>query len=94
MLFAPEHINIDEVVFEVLKVEEIENIHHVHIWQLNDYDCHFEAHIQFSNDINLSQFDVVCEKIEKILLEKFKINHSNLQPELHRDDVKELIKQD
>ena len=94
MLFAPQHINIDEVVLEVLKVEEIKNIHHVHIWQLNDHDCHFEAHIQFNKDISLSQFDVVCEKIEKILLENFHINHSNLQPELHRDDVKELIKQD
>lgn len=94
MLFAPEHINIDEVVNEVSKVEEIKNIHHVHIWQLNDRDCHFEAHIQFEDDITLSQFDLICEKVEKILLEKFQINHSNLQPELHRDDIKELIIQD
>ncbi|WP_298364895.1 cation diffusion facilitator family transporter [uncultured Lutibacter sp.] len=94
MLFAPKHINIDEVVCEVLKVEEIKNIHHVHIWQLNDHDCHFEAHLQFNKDIKLSQFDLVCEKVEKILLEKFHINHSNLQPEINRDDLKELIKQD
>ncbi|SDW09380.1 cobalt-zinc-cadmium efflux system protein [Lutibacter oricola] len=94
MLFAPKHINIDEVVNEVLKVEEIKNIHHVHIWQLNDHDCHFEAHMQFKKDIKLSQFDEVCEKVEKILLEKFHINHSNLQPEINRDDLKELIKQD
>jgi len=94
MLFAPEHIKIDEVVNEVLKVNEIKNIHHVHIWQLNDHDCHFEAHLEFKEDIKLSSFDLVCEQVEEILNKKFKIQHCNLQPEFKRDDVKELIIQD
>lgn len=94
MLFAPKEIVIDEVANEVLKVKEIKNIHHVHIWQLNEHDCHLEAHIEFNKDIKLSNFDVICEKIEKILLDKFHINHCNFQPEFKRDDLKELIKQD
>lgn len=94
MLFAPKHIVIDEVENEVLKVKGIKNIHHVHIWQLNDNDYHFEAHIEFNKDIKLSEFDIICESIEKILLKKFQINHCNLQPEFIRDDLKELIKQD
>ena len=94
MLFAPKHIKIEEVVHEVLNVEGIRNIHHVHIWQLNDKDCHFEAHIEFKNDIKLSDFDLICERLEKILLDKFQINHCNLQPEYNRDDVKEIIIQD
>lgn len=94
MLFAPEHIKIDEVVNEVLKVNEIKNIHHVHIWQLNDHDCHFEAHLEFKEDIKLSSFDLVCEQVEEILNKKFKIQHCNLQPEFKREDVKELIIQD
>ena len=94
MLFAPKHIKIDEVVKEVSNVKGIKNIHHVHIWQLNDKDCHFEAHIEFRNDIKLSDFDLVCERIEQILLKKFQINHCNLQPEYKRDDIKEIIIQD
>ncbi|WP_457615979.1 cation diffusion facilitator family transporter [Lutibacter sp.] len=94
MLFAPVHIKINDVEKEVLKVKEIRNIHHVHIWQLNDHDCHFEAHIEFKKDIKLSEFDLVCEKVEKILLEKFQINHCNLQPEYNRDDIKDFIIQD
>ena len=35
-----------------------------------------------------------CNQVEKILLDKFHINHSNLQPEFDRDDHKELIIQD
>jgi len=94
MLFAPKHIIIDDVANEVLKINEIKNIHHVHIWQLNDYDCHLEAHIEFYKNIKLSEFDIICESIENILLEKFQINHCNFQPEFKRDDLKELIKQD
>jgi len=94
MLFAPKDIVIEEVANEVLKVKEIKNIHHVHIWQLNEYDCHLEAHIEFNEDIKLTTFDVICEKIEENLLKKFNINHCNFQPEFKRDDLKELIKQD
>ena len=94
MLFAPEHIKIDDVANEVLKVKGIKNIHHVHIWQLNDEGSHLEAHIEFTEDIKLSEFDIICEKIEKNLLEKFDINHCNFQPEFIRDDKKDLIKQD
>jgi len=43
MLFAPENIIIRDIEKEILVMKEIKNIHHVHVWQLNDHDCHFEA---------------------------------------------------
>ncbi|MEN8124736.1 MAG: cation diffusion facilitator family transporter [Bacteroidota bacterium] len=94
MLFAPNDIDIKEIQKKVLAIEEIKNIHHVHIWQLNDTDIHFEAHIEFYNDIKLSSFDKICNNVEKILFDDFNINHSNLQPEYERDDTKEFIIQD
>jgi cobalt-zinc-cadmium efflux system protein len=94
MLFAPKHLAIKDIQSEVLMIDEIKNIHHVHIWQLNDHDIHFEAHIEFNNDIKLSEFDRICNKVEKILRNKFHINHSNLQPEFDRDDHKDFIIQD
>lgn len=94
MLFAPERIVIREVEKAILELNEVKNIHHVHVWQLNEYDCHLEAHIEFKHDIKLSDFDGVCEQIEKLLHDKFNINHCNLQPEYFRNDVKEFIIQD
>jgi cobalt-zinc-cadmium efflux system protein len=94
MLFAPKHLEIEEIQNEILAVPEIDNIHHVHIWQLNDHDVHFEAHIEFNKDIQLSDFDKICARVELILFEKFHINHSNLQPEYDRDDHKDFIIQD
>lgn len=94
MLFAPKGLEIKAIQEEIVAVPEIENIHHVHIWQLNDHDIHFEAHIEFNKDISLSDFDKICATVENILFEKFHINHSNLQPEFERDDHKEFIIQD
>lgn len=94
MLFAPDHIIIEDIETEILKIPNIRNIHHVHVWQLNDHAIHFEAHIEFKKDVMLSEFDVVCDKIEHLLAHKFDIHHSNLQPEYDRDDNKEFIIQD
>ena len=94
MLFAPSHIKIKEVVEAVQKVSGVKNIHHIHIWQLNDHECHFEAHLEFNEDIKLSDFDLVCEDVDKLLMEKFNIQHCNLQPEFNRNDLKEIIIQD
>jgi len=94
MLFAPKHLDIKNIQKEIISINAIKNIHHVHIWQLNDHDIHFEAHIEFNKDIKLSDFDKICNQVEKILLDKFHINHSNLQPEFDRDDHKEFIIQD
>jgi cobalt-zinc-cadmium efflux system protein len=94
MLFAPDHIIIKDIETVLLKIDSVRNIHHVHVWQLNDHDIHFEAHIEFKKDISLSEFDTKCEQIELLLQENFGINHSNLQPEWDRDDAKDFIIQD
>lgn len=94
MLFAPDHIIIKDVEKAILEIPKIRNIHHVHVWQLNDHTIHFEAHIEFKADVKLSEFDVICAKIEQVLAHTFDIHHSNLQPEYNRDDNKEFIIQD
>ena len=94
MLFAPKGINIRDIETSILKMEHVKNMHHVHLWQLNDHDIYIEAHIEFYKDINLSEWDNICRTIEKQLWDEFKINHSMLQPEFKRDDEKEFIIQD
>jgi cobalt-zinc-cadmium efflux system protein len=94
MMFAPKNLNIKTIENELLNIKEIQNIHHVHVWHLNDKDIHFEAHIEFKEDIKLSEFDRICRQVERILSEKFAIHHSNLQPEFEREDQKDFIIQD
>lgn len=94
MLFAPENIPIQDIVKEVQKLEQIKNVHHVHVWQLNEDETHFEAHIDFNENITLSQFDEVLNEIEELLFHKFNINHVNIQPEYGKCGPKDIIVQD
>jgi len=94
MLFAPKGIHIKDIEKSIVKFEYVKNLHHVHLWQLNDHDIYIEAHIEFSKDISLSEWDKICYDIEKRLWDEFKINHSMLQPEFLREDEKEFIIQD
>ncbi len=94
MLFTPEHVEVKEMVESVCSIEGIKNMHHVHIWQLNEDEVHLEAHIDFTNDIRLSEFDAILSKIEEILYQKYQINHVNIQPEFGKHDAKDIIVQD
>jgi cobalt-zinc-cadmium efflux system protein len=94
MLFTPKHINIKEIIEEVEKIPNAGKLHHIHVWHLNDDELHLEAHLDCSKDIKMSEFDDLLHQIEAILLEKFHINHINIQPEFKKSDSKEAIVQD
>lgn len=94
MLFTPDSTPVNKIVEEINTFESIKNVHHVHIWQLNEEEIHLEAHIDFNEDITLSQFDIILHKIEDFLLDKYDINHVNIQPEFGKDDAKDVIVQD
>tara|TARA_R110002020_G_scaffold212289_2_gene418746 strand:+ start:4236 stop:5153 length:918 start_codon:yes stop_codon:yes gene_type:complete len=93
MLFTPEDIEIEKIVEEVKDIAGIKNMHHIHIWQLNEDEVHLEAHIDFNEDIMLSEFDRILLEIEDVVA-TFGINHINIQPEYEKPDDKEIIVQD
>lgn len=94
MLFTPDDIPVQKIVDELNAFESIKNVHHVHVWQLNEEEIHLEAHIDFHENITLSKFDEILHEIETHVFKKYDINHVNIQPEYGRDDAKEVIVQD
>ncbi|MFK7832172.1 MAG: cation diffusion facilitator family transporter [Winogradskyella sp.] len=94
MLFTPEATSVKAIVEDIQTIEAIKNVHHVHIWQLNEQEIHLEAHIDFKQDISLSEFDVILKEIEDLIFHKYEINHINIQPEFGKCDAKDVIVQD
>jgi cobalt-zinc-cadmium efflux system protein len=94
MLFTPDFIDIKEIVREVHKIKGVNKLHHIHVWYLNDEELHLEAHLDCSEDIKMSEFNILLEKIETVLYNEFKINHINIQPEFKKEDPKDFIVQD
>ena len=94
MLFTPEHIDIKAIVRTVNKLPKVNRLHHIHIWYLNDDELHLEAHLDFKEDITLTEFNDILHQIETVLHDEFQINHINIQPEFNKEDPKEIIVQD
>ena len=94
MQFAPGNIDLGEINKELKNIPGVKNVHHIHIWRLNEHEIHFEAHMALEDDIKISEFDKICEKAEKLLREKFGVTHTNIQPEFNRKEPHLYIIQD
>ncbi len=79
MQAAPGEISLDEVKKQVEQLDEIDNIHHVHIWKLDDSQIHLEAHVNLKTNMDMIEMMEVRKKVEDILQEKFGIQHITLQ---------------
>ncbi len=93
MQYAPKSVDIKKIEQKICELDGIKNIHHLHIWQLNDKEIMLEAHIDFYEDIKITQFEKKLASIESILKD-FNIHHFNIQPELSFCSGKDLIHQD
>lgn len=94
MLFTPQATSVNAIVEDIQKIDVVQNVHHVHIWQLNEDEIHLEAHIDFNKDIMLSEFDAILHEIEELVYHNYDINHINIQPEFGKCDAKDVIVQD
>ncbi len=92
MEFVPEDLDPKEIAEAVTKEPDIKNLHHLHIWRLNDREIYLQAHIDFSRDLSLKEVTEKITEIERMLKRRFGISHTVLQPEFMRDDEKDLIK--
>ncbi len=91
MQFTPKGIDIDEIVKFIMQEKEVANVHHLHIWKLDDHRIHLEAHLDFNEDVTLSESNKVIDTLEKTLHDTFGIEHTTFQCEYNREDDKSLI---
>ena len=91
MQFTPDNLDINEIAKDIHNISGVKNIHHIHIWQINEHDIMFEAHIDMEKDIKITQFEEILVSVKKYLHDKYDIHHVTLQPEYAVDDNKQLI---
>lgn len=94
MLFTPTDLALEEIAEKIVDHPQINNVHHLHVWQLNEDEIHLEAHIDFKKNISLSQFDEIMGELEEMMYHDFGINHVNIQPEFGKCGSDTLIVQD
>ena len=90
MQFTPDNVDVDEMTNAISKIPGIKNIHHVHLWQIDEHELMLEAHVDMERDVVISEFEKILEKIRKVL-EGYNIHHVNIQPEYSVTDNKQII---
>ena len=58
MQSTPKHLDINKIKSKIESLPEVNNLHHIHAWNLSDREVFFEAHVELTEDIKLSQLKV------------------------------------
>lgn len=90
---TPEGLDLEQIRHDLEQIPEIANIHHVHLWNLDDQSIHFECHVDLKEDYRLSETCDIQLKIESLLHDTYDIGHVTIQFEYQRCDDKNMIHQ-
>jgi cobalt-zinc-cadmium efflux system protein len=83
-LGAPRDVDLKALVLEVLDIEGVEDVHHVHLWQLDEENPSFEAHVLVSSS-GFAEADKAKGAV-KAVLARYGIRHSTLELEFECTD--------
>lgn len=72
---TPENIAIDDVIQAMQQINGVSNVHHVHVWQLDEQHNALEAHVVIGD----SQMESVKDALKEMLTQHFSIAHSTLE---------------
>ncbi|MBT2640312.1 MULTISPECIES: cation diffusion facilitator family transporter [unclassified Bacillus (in: firmicutes)] len=75
---TPEQIKVNEVKDEIMKIPEVKDVHDVHIWSITSGVLMLSGHIAVKGE---GAHDRVLHKAQKLLHDRFGIDHSTLQVE-------------
>jgi len=93
MQHVPKGINLREIQARIEGIDGVKDIHHAHLWAVTERDIHFEAHINVSRDMPVSETCLLVKQVEDMLKERFAITHVTLQVEINACKGVPLIKE-
>lgn len=73
---TPEGISIDNVTAAMENIEGVTNVHHVHIWQLDEQRNALQAHVVLIKNTDMDDLKV---RLKQFLHDQFEIEHSTLE---------------
>ena len=83
---TPEDIAIDEVIAAMEDNEGVSDVHHVHIWRLDEKRNALEAHVVLNAAMPFQRMDEIKRELKVMLHERFHIDHSTLEFEIVKCD--------
>lgn len=75
---TPENLSSEEIKASMEEAKDVEEVHHIHIWNLDEHRIALEAHVVVATN-ELQEVEVIKRKLKEILKDRFKITHSTLE---------------
>jgi cobalt-zinc-cadmium efflux system protein len=77
---APDDINLDELTADLESIADIREVHHLHVWELDESHRALEAHIVVDS-ARFDQWAEIKRNVKVRLNERFGISHSTIELE-------------
>lgn len=84
MLGSPPDIDGSEVMAAVESIDGVSDLHHVHLWQMQEHQAALDAHVVLTED-GWSRLPEIKDAIKILVEERFGISHSTLEFEEAND---------
>ena len=78
MLGSPPDIDNDAVVAAIRAVEGVEDVHHVHLWQMQEHEIALDCHVVVAPQ-RLGETETIKTAIKSALHDAFEIGHTTLE---------------
>ncbi len=88
---TPPGVDLEALARECEKICEIEEIHHIHVWETGAGVRMLTAHVRLPRECPLSEVEARLAAIRAYLAERWKIFHATLEPELRGCGSTQLI---
>lgn len=81
---TPNHLDYDQLIYQVSQVSGVEKIHDFHVWPLNNQVIIASLHVKISTENNTKSTDQIISEIKEVL-HVHQIHASIIQPEFSTD---------
>ncbi|PTQ67360.1 cation diffusion facilitator family transporter, partial [Celeribacter persicus] len=78
MLGSPPDIDGNDVVRAIQSVDGVVDVHHVHLWQMQEHAAALDCHIVVEREW-MGEADKIKENVKSVLHQRFSIEHSTLE---------------
>ncbi len=80
---VPDSIDLDFIKSQVLSLDKVKDVHHIHVWTIDGNDSFLTMHVLLDKSVTKKNYDGTKESIKGVL-EKNGIHHSTIELEYEK----------
>lgn len=79
---VPADFQVDNLKRDIETIEDVLDMHHIHVWELDEHRRALEAHIVIALETPMPKMETIKAEVRQRLHDRFDIEHSTLEMEM------------